>query len=77
MSACLSACPSLSCLSACLFPFSLSLPTHIHKHPTQTEGEFIRRTAPVVLLFLLLAQAIGLIFTLGNVLPDKPLLSVF
>jgi hypothetical protein len=42
--------------------------------PPAAEGEFIRRTAPVAFGFLLLAQAVGLIFTLGNLLPDKPLL---
>jgi hypothetical protein len=37
------------------------------------EGEFIRRTAPVALLFVLMAQALGLIFTLGGAMPDKPM----
>jgi hypothetical protein len=37
------------------------------------EGEFIRRTAPVALLFVLMAQALGLVFTLGGALPDKPM----
>ncbi|WIA11159.1 hypothetical protein OEZ85_011296 [Tetradesmus obliquus] len=37
------------------------------------EGEFIRRTAPVALLFLAAAQALGLVFTLGGALPDKPM----
>ena len=31
---------------------------------------FLRRTLPVGLLACLLAQAVGLIFTLGGVLPD-------
>jgi hypothetical protein len=38
-----------------------------------SEGEFIRRTAPVALLFALMAQALGLIFTLGGAMPDKPM----
>lgn len=37
------------------------------------EGEFIRRTAPVALLFCIMAQCIGLIFTLGGLMPDKPI----
>jgi hypothetical protein len=37
------------------------------------EGDFIRRTAPVALLFVLMAQALGLIFTLGGAMPDKPM----
>jgi hypothetical protein len=41
------------------------------------EGEFIRRTAPVGLLFCLLAQAVGLIFTLGNILPDHPIADTY
>lgn len=36
------------------------------------EGEFIRRTAVVALVFCLMVQAIGLIFTIGGVMPDKP-----
>jgi hypothetical protein len=31
----------------------------------------------VALFFLLLAQAVGLLFTLGNILPDKPMADVF
>jgi hypothetical protein len=46
---------------------------HAHAH-AHAEGEFIRRTAPVAFGFLLLAQAFGLIFTLGNLMPDKPML---
>ncbi len=37
------------------------------------EGEFIRRTAPVALLFVAMAQALGLMFTLGGLLPDHPI----
>jgi hypothetical protein len=37
------------------------------------EGEFIRRTAPVALLFVVMAPAIGLIFTLGGAMPDQPM----
>uniref|UniRef100_A0A383VQV1 Lactate permease n=1 Tax=Tetradesmus obliquus TaxID=3088 RepID=A0A383VQV1_TETOB len=37
------------------------------------EGKVVRRTAPIALLFVLLSQALGLIFTLGGVWPDKPL----
>jgi hypothetical protein len=37
------------------------------------EGEFIRRTAPIGFLFGILAQVIGLMFTLGNLLPDGPI----
>ena len=40
------------------------------------EGEFIRRTAPVALVFLLVAEALGLMFTLGGLMPDKPMTSV-
>lgn len=41
------------------------------------EGEFIRRTAPVALMFIILAEALGLLFTLGNVLPDHRILNVY
>jgi hypothetical protein len=34
------------------------------------EAAFLRRTLPVGILACLVAQAAGLIFTLGNVLPD-------
>jgi hypothetical protein len=37
------------------------------------EGEFIKRTAPIGLVFGLMAGALGLVFTLGNLLPDAPL----
>ncbi|KAF8068175.1 hypothetical protein HT031_001861 [Scenedesmus sp. PABB004] len=36
------------------------------------EGLFIRATAPAALLFAVLAQALGLAFTLGGALPDAP-----
>lgn len=56
-------------------------PLHPSSSPAQvmnmnhvSEGEFIRRTAPVAFLFALLAQAVGLIFTLGGSwMPDRPM----
>lgn len=36
------------------------------------EGNVVRRTAPIALLFVLLSQLLGLIFTLGGVWPDAP-----
>jgi hypothetical protein len=41
------------------------------------EGEFIRRTAPVALVFCLMAQALALIFTLGGLLPDKQFTDIY
>ena len=38
-----------------------------------SEGEFLKRTAPVALLMMVLVEAIGLVFTLGNVMPDAPM----
>jgi hypothetical protein len=35
-----------------------------------SESEVIRRTAPLALMFVVLAQALGLIWTLGGVWPD-------
>lgn len=34
------------------------------------ESEVIRRTAPLALLFVVLAQGLGLIWTLGGLWPD-------
>lgn len=38
-----------------------------------SEGKIVSRTAPLALLFVILAQALGLMFTLGGIWPDKPL----